>query len=76
MDDDITDSVNELTVPAGVPVHFSLTSATVMNSFFVPQLGSMIATMNGMVTQLYLRRAMRGIITANRRNSAATGFPT
>ncbi len=48
-------SVNELVVPAGVPLHFSLTSASVMNSFFVPQLGSMIATMNGMVTQLYLR---------------------
>ena len=48
-------SVNELVVPAGVPVHFSLTSATVMNSFFVPQLGSMIATMNGMVTQLHLQ---------------------
>ena len=48
-------SVNELVVPAGVPVHFSLTSATVMNQFFVPQLGSMIATMNGMVTQLYLQ---------------------
>jgi cytochrome o ubiquinol oxidase subunit II len=48
-------SVNELTVPAGMPVHFSLTSATVMNSFFVPQLGSMIATMNGMVTQLNLQ---------------------
>jgi cytochrome o ubiquinol oxidase subunit 2 len=48
-------SVNELVVPAGVPVHFSLTSATVMNQFFVPQLGSMIATMNGMVTQLHLQ---------------------
>ena len=42
-------SVNELVVPAGVPVHFSLTSASVMNMFFVPQLGSMIYTMNGMV---------------------------
>jgi cytochrome o ubiquinol oxidase subunit 2 len=48
-------SVNELVVPADVPVHFSLTSATVMNQFFVPQLGSMIATMNGMVTQLHLQ---------------------
>jgi cytochrome o ubiquinol oxidase subunit 2 len=47
-------SVNELVVPAGVPVHFALTSATVMNMFFVPQLGSMIATMPGMTTQLYL----------------------
>jgi cytochrome o ubiquinol oxidase subunit 2 len=48
-------SVNDLTVPAGVPVRFSLTSSTVMNMFFVPQLGSMIATMNGMVTQLNLK---------------------
>jgi cytochrome o ubiquinol oxidase subunit 2 len=48
-------SVNDLVVPARVPVHFSLTSATVMNQFFVPQLGSMIATMSGMVTQLYLQ---------------------
>src|SRR5262245_17888305 len=48
-------SVNDLVIPAGVPVHFSLTSASVMNNFFVPQLGSMIATMNGMVTQLHLK---------------------
>ncbi len=48
-------SVNELVVPAGVPVHFSLTSAGVMNAFFVPQLGSMIYTMNGMVSQLHLQ---------------------
>jgi cytochrome o ubiquinol oxidase subunit 2 len=48
-------SVNTLTVPAGVPVHFSLTSASVLNVFFVPQLGSMIYAMSGMVTQLYLQ---------------------
>ena len=48
-------SVNELTVPAGTPVHFSLTSASVMNAFFVPQLGSMIYVMNGMADQLNLQ---------------------
>jgi cytochrome o ubiquinol oxidase subunit II len=48
-------SVNELVIPAGTPVHFFLTSASVMNQFFVPQLGSMIATMNGMQTQLHLQ---------------------
>lgn len=48
-------TVNELVVPTGTPVHFSLTSASVMNAFFVPQLGSMVATMNGMVTQLALQ---------------------
>jgi cytochrome o ubiquinol oxidase subunit 2 len=47
-------SVNELVVPAGVPLHFSLTSASVLNTFFIPQLGSMIYTMNGMVTELNL----------------------
>ena len=48
-------SVNELVAPVGAPIHLSLTSGSVMNAFFVPQLGSMIYTMNGMVTQLYLR---------------------
>lgn len=48
-------SVNRLVIPAGAPVHFSLTSASVMNGFFIPQLGSMIATMNGMRTQLHLQ---------------------
>ena len=47
-------SVNRLVIPAGVPIHFTLTSASVMNAFFVPQLGSMIYTMNGMATQLNL----------------------
>ena len=53
-------SVNNLVVPVGVPVRFSLTSSTVMNMFFVPQLGSMIATMNGMVTQLHLQADHQG----------------
>jgi len=47
-------SVNRLVIPVGTPVHFTLTSASVMNAFFVPQLGSMIYTMNGMATQLNL----------------------
>jgi cytochrome o ubiquinol oxidase subunit II len=48
-------AVNQLTIPVGRPVRFRLTSATVMNSFFIPQLGSQIYTMAGMVTQLNLR---------------------
>ena len=47
-------SVNALTIPAGRPVHFTLTSGSVMNAFFIPRLGSMIYTMNGMTTQLNL----------------------
>jgi cytochrome o ubiquinol oxidase subunit II len=48
-------SVNKLVVPAGTPISFQLTSATVMNSFFVPQLGSQIYTMSGMTTRLHLQ---------------------
>jgi len=53
--DDRIAVVNELVIPVDAAVQFSLTSGTVMNSFFVPQLGSMIATMNGMVTHLHLQ---------------------
>jgi cytochrome o ubiquinol oxidase subunit 2 len=48
-------TVNQLTVPAGTPVHFSITSASVFNAFFVPRLGSMIYAMPGMVSQLHLQ---------------------
>src|SRR5580704_6853371 len=48
-------SVNHLVVPAGTPISFELTSSGVMNSFFVPQLGSQIYTMSGMTTHLQLQ---------------------
>jgi cytochrome o ubiquinol oxidase subunit 2 len=48
-------TINTLTVPKGVPLQFQLTSASVMNVFFIPQFGSMIYTMNGMTTRLNLR---------------------
>src|SRR5499427_2812578 len=47
-------AVNQLVIPAGTPVNFRLTSATVMNSFFIPQLGSQIYAMGGMTTHLNL----------------------
>jgi cytochrome o ubiquinol oxidase subunit 2 len=48
-------SVNQMTIPVGTPVSFELTSSGVMNSFFVPQLGSQIYTMAGMLSHLHLR---------------------
>ena len=48
-------SVNRLVVPAGRPVHFSITSGSVFNVFFVPRLGSMIYAMPGMVSELHLQ---------------------
>jgi cytochrome o ubiquinol oxidase subunit 2 len=47
-------SVNRLTIPVGTPISLELTSSGVMNSFFVPQLGSQIYTMAGMTTRLHL----------------------
>jgi cytochrome o ubiquinol oxidase subunit II len=67
-------SINELVVPAGVPLHFSLTSASVMNAFFVPQLGSMIYTMNGMTTQLYLRADVPGTFQGLSAHYSGEGF--
>jgi cytochrome o ubiquinol oxidase subunit II len=48
-------SVNQLIIPVGTPISFELTSSGVMNSFFVPQLGSQIYTMSGMATHLHLQ---------------------
>src|SRR4029077_7163335 len=67
-------SVNELVLPAGVPVHFSLTSASVLNAFFIPQLGSMIYTMNGMRTQLHLQADPPGIFRALSSHYSGDGF--
>ena len=67
-------SVNQLVVPAGVPIHFSLTSASVMNAFFIPQLGSMIYTMNGMTTQLNLRADTPGTFLGLSSHYSGDGF--
>jgi cytochrome o ubiquinol oxidase subunit 2 len=53
-------TVNRLVIAAGRPVHFKITSASVWNTFFVPQLGSMIYSMAGMTTQLNLQADQPG----------------
>jgi cytochrome o ubiquinol oxidase subunit 2 len=67
-------AVNQLVVPAGTPVDFRLTSATVMNSFFVPQLGSQIYTMGGMTTHLNLLAAEPGEYPGFSANFSGDGF--
>src|SRR5689334_19771310 len=68
-------TVNALTVPAGAPLRFELTSASVMNAFFIPQLGSMIYTMNGMVTHLELRADEEGTYKGISGHFSGDGFP-
>jgi cytochrome o ubiquinol oxidase subunit 2 len=68
-------TVNALTVPVGAPLQFELTSGSVMNAFFVPQLGSMIYTMNGMVTRLNLRADNEGELQGLSAMFSGDGFP-
>jgi cytochrome o ubiquinol oxidase subunit 2 len=67
-------AVNELVIPAGTPVDFRLTSATVMNSFFIPQLGSQIYTMGGMTTHLNLLADKPGEYPGFSANFSGDGF--
>ena len=68
-------SVNTLTVPVGAPLNLQLTSASVMNAFFIPQLGSMIYTMNGMTTRLGLRADTVGTYHGLSSHFSGDGFP-
>jgi cytochrome o ubiquinol oxidase subunit II len=67
-------SVNQLVIPAGTPVRFRLTSATVMNSFLVPQLGSQIYAMPGMATELNLLADRPGEFPGISANFSGNGF--
>lgn len=67
-------SLNRLTVPTGVPIHFRLTSTSVMNSFFIPQLGSQIYTMPGMTTQLNLQADEAGTYQGLSAQFSGPGF--
>jgi len=67
-------TVNQLVIPTGVPVHFSLTSASVMNTFFIHRLGSMIYTMNGMVTQVHLQADKPGTYWGQSGQFSGDGF--
>jgi len=68
-------TVNQLVVPAGSPVSFRLTSATVWNSFFVPQMGTMIYTMPRMTTRLNLQADKTGVFNGLSSHFSGDGFP-
>ena len=46
-------TVNELAAPVDRPIQFTITSSSVMNSFYVPALAGQIYAMPGMQTTLY-----------------------
>jgi cytochrome o ubiquinol oxidase subunit 2 len=67
-------SINRLVIPAGVPVHFRITSASVFNVFFVPRLGSEIYSMYGMTTELHLQADGPGIYKGLSAHFSGDGF--
>ena len=67
-------TLNHLVIPAGRPVEFRITSATVMNSFFVPRLGSQIYAMSGMDAKLHLQADRPGRYRGLSAHYSGAGF--
>ena len=67
-------SVNQLAIPVNHPVHFYITSDTVMNSFWIPSLGGQIYAMPGMMTQLNLEASKLGSYYGSSANISGKGF--
>ncbi|WP_430390937.1 ubiquinol oxidase subunit II [Dyella sp. 20L07] len=67
-------TVNEIAFPTDVPVNFQITSDSVMNAFFIPQLGSQIYAMAGMETKLHLIAREPGSYEGLSSNYSGEGF--
>ena len=67
-------TLNQVMVPAGVPIEFELTSAHVMDAFWVPQLGGQVYTMPGMTTTINLLAAHPGDYVGLSSNFSGDGF--
>ncbi|ABI62174.1 ubiquinol oxidase subunit II [Granulibacter bethesdensis] len=67
-------TVNQMAMPLNTPVEFSITSDSVMNDFFIPQLGSQIYAMTGMETKLHLIADRAGIYDGLAANFNGDGF--
>ncbi len=66
--------VNEIAMPVDVPVRFHLTSASVMNAFMIPRLGSQIFAMSGMETKLHLMADQKGTFFGKNYQYSGDGF--
>ncbi|KGD75185.1 cytochrome o ubiquinol oxidase subunit II [Tatumella morbirosei] len=67
-------TVNQIAFPANTPVSFKITSNSVMNSFFIPTLGSQIYAMAGMQTKLHLIANEPGTFDGISSNFSGPGF--
>ena len=67
-------TLNELAFPADRPVHLSITSDTVMQSLFIPQLSGQIYGMAGMTTQLNFKAFGPGTFMGENTQFSGTRF--
>lgn len=67
-------TVNELAAPVDQPIEFKITSATLMNSFFVPALAGQIYAMPGMQTVLHAVANKPGNFGGFSANYSGAGF--
>jgi cytochrome o ubiquinol oxidase subunit 2 len=66
--------VNEVAAPVDQPIHFKITSHSVMNTLFVPALAGMIYAMPGMETSLHAVINKAGIYEGFSGNYSGEGF--
>lgn len=67
-------TINQLVIPAQRPVEFHLTADSIMNSFFIPRLGSQVYAMAGMETQLHLIADEVGTFAGRSSAYSGSGF--
>ncbi len=67
-------TVNQVRFPMNTPVDFEITSDSVMNSFWIPQLGGQIYAMPGMSTNLHLLASQTGNFRGLSANISGAGF--
>ena len=67
-------SVNRLVVPVGAPVRMTMTSASVLNTLYVPNLVSQVYVMNGMAAPLHLQADRPGVYYGHSGHFSGDGF--
>ena len=67
-------TVNEVAVPVDRPVHFRITSSSVMNTFYVPAMAGMIYGMPGMSSNLHAVMNAPGDYEGFSANYSGAGF--
>jgi cytochrome o ubiquinol oxidase subunit 2 len=67
-------SVNRLVVPTGAPVRLRITSASVMNTIYAPEVGSQLYAMNGMAGTMWWQIDRPGVFSGRSNMFSGDGF--